>query len=567
MGAMDEVFDIGDEGTGNLDLVLIEGEIDDVEDDESFLPVSFSMLDSLVSEYTRARTHIQRMADFVKDDSNIGGILHHFIEGNTGSDERFHRSLYIEKLFCLEGAVASLNAAYWSKTLSLTKVLEFMPAKRREEWFNSIRECSTPTYQADIVRSTLQDLYLKQEQFFSEMIADIFHSLSRTHVTNSPLGFGKRMIIKYAVSEYGSPCSTVAGHISDLRKIIGRFSGRGEPSWSSTHQVLRLGYERHGEWIAIDGGALRLRVHLNMTVHLDVHPSVSYRLNRMLAHIYPNAIASSSRSKPKKQNKEFVLESDLIAFDVLNELSKLSTAKYYLGDDKAINDRWREIPNSLSFEYGDYDKAVRLKAEDALERLGGSKIINGRFTYWKFDYDPSETIEEVILFGRIPNDKSFQFYPTGSNLAGIAFDLANEGATDEMNWAEPSAGNGALADLMPRDRTTCFEISSVRCSILRAKGYSVVEGDFLSKSDLYEGKFARVLANPPFSQGRSLAHLEAASRIVESKGVLVMILPAGLRNQTLLPESEWDVDWSDVYENQFENTGVRVAVLRARRKF
>lgn len=308
-------------------------------------------------------------------------------------------------------------------------------------------------------------------------------------------------------------------------------------------------------------------MYLNRTVHLEVHPSVSYRLNRMLAHIYPNAIASSSRSKPKNKNKDFVLENDLIAFDVLNELSKLSAARAYLGEDKPVNDRWRVIPNSLSFQYGDHDKAVRLKAEETLERLGGSKIGDGRSPYWQFDYDPSETIKDVILYGKIPNDKSFQFYPTGSSLAEIAFVLANEGSNDDMKWAEPSAGNGALADLMPRDRTTCFEISSVRCSILRAKGYSVVEGDFLSTSDLYEGKFARVLANPPFSQGRSLAHLDAASRIVESRGVLVMILPASLRNQTLLPESEWDVDWSDVYENQFENTGVRVAVLRARRKF
>ncbi|VTU46085.1 hypothetical protein SRS16P2_00476 (plasmid) [Variovorax sp. SRS16] len=124
-------------------------------DDEAepfFAPVSSDAIDSLLGQYNQARRQIEELAGVVAGD--LGNAVHYFIEGNAG-DDRFHRSIYLDKLFKLEGAVAALNAAYWSKTLALTDVVDCMPQKRRDEWNQSIREMSTPDFNEESVRPTI----------------------------------------------------------------------------------------------------------------------------------------------------------------------------------------------------------------------------------------------------------------------------------------------------------------------------------------------------------------------------------------------------------------------------
>ena len=52
---------------------------------------------------------------------------------------------------------------------------------------------------------------------------------------------------------------TNEGHISDLRKIIARFMGRDEPTgFGMTTRVIQAGMAQTGEWLSIDGGAMRI---------------------------------------------------------------------------------------------------------------------------------------------------------------------------------------------------------------------------------------------------------------------------------------------------------------------
>ncbi|MDE9567282.1 restriction endonuclease subunit M, partial [Xenorhabdus bovienii] len=66
--------------------------------------------------------------------------VRHFLKGNGYEN----RACDVSKVFARDGAIASLNAAFWQKTIDMTDVYEYMPNKRCSEWSESIREMKTP---------------------------------------------------------------------------------------------------------------------------------------------------------------------------------------------------------------------------------------------------------------------------------------------------------------------------------------------------------------------------------------------------------------------------------------
>lgn len=542
---------------------------------EFFAPASTDMIDGLVAEYRKARENIDRMSAIVEGD--LGSVIHYFIEGNAG-DERHHRSLYVDRLFQVPGAVAALNAAYWSKALNLTDVYDAMPQDRRNQWNDQIRNPlgrgknnptgekelpPLPDFEEETVRVTLFDLLNSRAKFFAERVDGIFRALSGEHVTNSPAAFGKRMIIGSLVTHYGTTALERVGYINDLRCVIAKFMGRDELKWdASTKVVERARRERRGEWVTLDGGALRLRAYKCGTAHLEVHPDMAWRLNSILAHLYPLAIPSEFREKPKKRPKDFVMMGRPLPFAVIAALESLEPA-YRL--EKA-ND-WRRdydriaTPNAMQYGHGvSSAKAVFAEAERVLAYIGGVKVADDRGDHrFEFDYNPSEVIAEIICTGCLPDQKTHQYYPTPAAVAEAAIELAQIGP--DHTCLEPSAGTGGLADLMPKDRTLCVEISALHCRVLEAKGFMVRDGDFLKWENKVHSPFDRIVMNPPFSEGRWQAHLEHASMLLADNGRLVAILPSSAKGKDVLPG--FACEWSRVFANEFAGTSVDVVILVA----
>lgn len=528
-----------------------------VEDAETFFaPVSSDLVDTLVGQYRAVRNEIEMLADAVSHYSP--STLHYFAEA-AGLQDRHLSASTVATMFAVKHAVAALNAAYWSKAMQLTDVLDVMPQKRRDEWHESIRKHETPDFTDENVRSTLQSLLAQRERFFAERVDGIFRSLSGDHVTNIPEGFGKRMILAHVVSDWGTVNHGRAGVINDLRCVIARFMGRDEPKWDASSAVVRYARERRGEWISIDGGAIRIRCYMVGTAHLEIHPDMAWRLNCVLAQLHPLAIPAQFRQKPKKKAKEFQMIGRPLPFAVLSALGSLEQAR-----DRNPNSTWREnlfvkVPGcydlkvSASKVEGVYDEAGKV-----LIAIGGTRINRHRYA---FDYNPLEVVKEIVASGCIPDQKAHQFYPTPESLARIAVEFAEIG--EQHACLEPSAGTGGLADLMPKDRTRCVEVSPLHCTVLESKGHTVEQADFIAWAESCESAFDRIVMNPPFSEGRWKAHTESALRLLSPGGVLVAILPASAKN-SYQPEGV-DHDYSRVYENEFAGTSVSVVMLKARK--
>lgn len=280
------------------------------------------------------------------------------------------------------------------------------------------------------------------------------------------------------------------------------------------------------------------------------------------ALLYPLAIPSQFRERPKKKAKDFVMSGRPLPFKVLSLLGGLEQAT----DLRQGANRWNDY-NRVKVD-GCYDmrmphevdKHAWKEARRILESLGGTPVA-GNDGRWAFDYNPLEVVKEIVASGCLPDQKAHQFYPTPEKLARIAVDFAMQNAEEWMTWLEPSAGLGGLADLMPKDQTACIEISRLHCKVLEAKKHYVTCADFLATNS--DQKFDRIVMNPPFSEGRWNMHVTEAVRRLQDGGRLVAILPASAARNNF---DGVRCEWHGPYHNEFAGTSVSVVILVANKE-
>lgn len=528
-----------------------------------FAPSSTDVISTLLSQYRQARIKIDEVVALVVGDPD--NVMRHFLDGNR---DRGHIPS-VDRLFAPAGAILHLSAEYWNRTLALTDVYEAMPQARRDYWNAQLRGEKTvrignrdeevpalPEYTEDAVRPTINSLLADRSKFFAERVDGLFQGLSSTHVTNCPEGFSKRMIIA-GVGSSNFHSSSKVGMINDLRAVIAKFMGRDAPTWNSTGPVISVAGRRSGQWLTVDGGALRIRTYKVGTAHLEIHPDMAYRLNQVLAGMHPRAIPAQFRTKPTKRHKDFEMMGRPLPFAVLSALDGLEQARSYSKDDR---DRtaWTPIPNALRFAHNVGTGIAREEAHRVLASIGGVLTKAGD---WQFDYAALPIIDEIVCSGCVPDVKAHQFYPTPESIARAAVALADIGPDDTV--LEPSAGQGGLASHFPaQHHAVCVEVSKLHCDILRAKGFVTAEGDFLAWA-LRAPKFDCIVMNPPFSEGRARAHLEAAAGLLKPAGRIVAVLPASFAGKPLLPDL--DVAWSEIYSGEFAGTSVSVVIMKGTR--
>ena len=528
-----------------------------IDDKEFFAPMSSDMVDLLIGQYNAKKALIVELSEFVSDSHK--SVLCYFSEGNTD------RYTSISGVFTLKPAIKALDSEFWSKALALTDVLDYMPAKRRDEWHNQLKCWKEPRYkegqnpahdlppfEEEIVRNTLLSMLTMRTQFLSEKVDGIFYGLSGEHVTNQPQGFGKRMIVAGVIDMWGYSTSGRSGIVNDLRTVIAKFMGRDEPCYGATSKLIDAMKWNYGEWMLVDGGALRIRLYKKGTCHIEIHPDMAWRLNSILANLYPMAIPAKFRQKPPKTEKKIDLIQKPLSFAVIDVLSKAKPARY-------LNERkqWVDIKTSFMFDYATTTKHIDKEINEVIEAIGGVKVNN----YYQFDYDYQPILREIIVSGLIPDKKSHQFYPTPASLCIIAAEFA--GITDNDSVLEPSAGAGALLAHLPT-HTKAIEISPLRCEILKSKGFDVECADFIEWSNTTAERFNKIVMNPPYDQGQWHSHVINSAKLINNDGRLVAILPTSAKSK--LDINGFDLKFYGPYDNFFSGTSISVLILVADKK-
>lgn len=503
----------------------------------------YDLIESLVSQHRYQKALIERVSELMAG-SGYHEILGYFLAGADG--ELALRMRATPELFDAVAAVKALDAEYWNRALNLTDVRVFMPSARQKEWDAQITNRECLPFEKQAVQDTLRSLLASRSRFLAEQVDGVFHALSPNHVSNSPAGFGKRMILEYArCKATGNPESEKTRLIADLRYVIAMLMGR-DRTVGSNPRAMSYGCNNPGKWILLDGGALRVRFHLTGTVHVEIHPEMVWQLNQILASLYPNAIPDKFRRPIKKQtvHKDWPLMEIPLSFGALAIVAKLK--------------RQSIKPTGVyTLDVSRFEMKFMPEAEMIIQAIGGAKV---DYQEYAFPYsEVNEVVDLVVSLGRLPEQKTHQFYGTGETLAKEVVSIAD--IRPDETVCEPSAGQAGIAQYLPASRTTCVEVSEVNCGILRRFDFNlVIQADFLTWA-LKASPFDIVVMNPPYSSGRALAHLESASLIARRR--IVAILPASLHGKDILPG--WEHQWSKVYEGEFKGTGAAVAILRADR--
>ena len=525
-------------------------ELNDVVDfGDFFAPTSTDLVDGLLGQYRGMRARIETVAELIEGET--AAAISYFLEGNGRSRDGVP---VVDALFKLDGAVAALNSAYWAKAMQLTDVLDLMPQARRDAWHASIREHKCPDFDEATVRATLEDLLGQRHTFLAERVDGIFRGLSGEHVTNSPSGFGKRMIVSCVLNDMGYENSSKCGLINDLRCVIGRFMGRDEPGYNASTGLIRSLRGRWGEWVSVDGGALKVRLYRKGTAHIEVHPDVAWRLNSILAHLYPLAIPAQFRQRPARKPKNVPLIQRPLPFSVVDYLATGKQAYRLVKTDDFRNPYRKElVRHAVDFERYDREKAgkhSRAEAESILESLG-REVCRGLV---------SVRLRSVLRvgggcgIGLRSRSARPPVLPDARRTRGPCRRACGNRSQGPVPGAQ--RGDRQSGRSHAQDRTVCVEAAQLRCEVLRAKGHEVEQGDFLSFA---RGGFDRIVMNPPFDQGRWRAHVEHAVRQLAPGGRLVAILPAAARKQEVGPGLR--CCWHGPYDNQFPGTSASVVVL------
>ena len=514
-----------------------------------FKPVKSNVLENLFLRYDLIKGKINKMHEFINLDTNSTALNYLMKDGHEQAKSRFTFGVS-----SVEKAVKYLDSDFWSLALKETDVMEFMPEDRRKQWREQLENHKDlPAFEKDIVINTLKDLLLSRDKFLAEKVDGVFKNLSKTHLTNSPEGFNKKMIIYCGYD--------MQGYINDLRTVIAKFLNIPEPTHLNTGKVIDFCKNDYGKWCKVDGGAIRMKVYQKGTAHIEIHPDLAWRLNEILSILYPQAIPSEFRKKPTKKYKEFDFNMKIIPTTVLDLFSEFELALDYENGDRYRG--YKRFKDVYTFRYSyNKDKHTIQRAEEIITAIGGTKTKRGSYNY-KFDYNPLENvIPEIVRSGLIPDEKSFQYYPTNTELAQELITLAN--IKDGDKCLEPSAGQGGIAKLMPVG-TTLVEFSELHCTILKEYGLTnVVNEDFTKWCIETTERFDKIVMNPPFSQGRAEQHVTLAASLLELEGTLVAIVPESMKNKARL--DGFTYEWFTVSEGEFKGVSQPMTILKLERK-
>ena len=193
--------------------------------------------------------------------------------------------------------------------------------------------------------------------------------------------------------------------------------------------------------------------------------------------------------------------------------------------------------NKIFLSCKQLDRKQYLAVNEVLENMGGKW--NRKSKSHIFTEDPTEKLECVLLTGKITLPKKYGYFPTPATISIKLIELAK--IERGMSVLEPSAGQGGIADLIPKDcRIDCIELLSDNVAILEKKGYQAQQANFLAiePSPIYH----RVVMNPPFERQQDIDHVSHALKFLKPKGILVAIMSASI----LFRENKKTVEFRDL---------------------
>lgn len=447
-----------------------------------------------------------------------------------------------------------IDSEYWRKIFKEIDLIQYLPAKNREEWRVAMEDWDVPEFNEENIKHTFLGLFKQLPDLYGERVLGIYNRLSREHLTNNPEGFGKRQIISVGYPD--TFCMRYSDYsLATLTDLFNTISQVFQHDERVTEYGCRdmLDYIRHsntyGEWVAF-GEMMRVRLYKKGTLHIEFPEVVSDRLNSILAYACKDQLPSSEkdfykkkdeRHKDRRPTKSYSKEKVVLNYSTIQYLSKISSESY----SKPLN--------SVILK-GDETKQIH----QILEAMGGV-VTDGVV---QFPYDIKPVIAWIKENPILPSYESFQFYPTPQQIVSDmwAYIESVKGSSTVGSVLEPSFGSGFLLkpvfektvpnDLFVNDKVniTAIDISPLAVKVAESCGcQSSLLVDFMEYNNESDG-FDLIVMNPPYNKSQASKHFSKAKDLLADGGLLMAVLPKSAIDEDCLVINK--------YENAFENTSI-----------
>ena len=221
-------------------------------------------------------------------------------------------------------AIKKIDAGFWSYLLEQSGMGSFLDATARAAWREAIDKEDVPDLTPESVRATFQKLYAARGEMFERGVCELFRKLSWDYKTNSPVRFGKRMILEWAVStskwrnKQGRGCTSVHGishtaadKLDDLVRVMSILDKKPEPdhrhaTYSTLAEQGWMQRTKKGVYMPDDVPTLKatrvfdlfeIKGFLNGNAHVTfLRQDLVDELNRIVAKAFPNALPPGSET-------------------------------------------------------------------------------------------------------------------------------------------------------------------------------------------------------------------------------------------------------------------------------
>lgn len=190
--------------------------------------------------------------------------------------------------------VRLVDAHGWNYLLAESGMRTFMDAKAREQWNRQIAEGDVPELTVANIEATFAQLYGTRGDMFERGVLQCFRRLSWDYKSNSPFRFGKRIIVRYLLSQ-GCSNYHVTNELDDLTRVFSVLDGKPEPD--HRHGISSLiSHAQRLRKTEAENAYFQLRWFKNGNGHLMfLRVDLVDQMNKILAKHYPNALASEVR--------------------------------------------------------------------------------------------------------------------------------------------------------------------------------------------------------------------------------------------------------------------------------
>ncbi|AXE91062.1 DUF4942 domain-containing protein [Paraburkholderia terricola] len=187
-----------------------------------------------------------------------------------------------------------IDVGGWTYLMDESGLRTFMDAQARDQWNRQLSDGDVPELTAANIEATFTQLYGSRGDMFEGGVLQCFRRLSWNYKTNQPFRFGKRIIVKYLLSQ-GSTNHRVTDELDDLIRAFCVLDGKPEPDHRHGAYCL-ISEARQSRQTEAGNDWFHLRWFKNGNGHLTfARPDLVEKMNLILAKHYPNALASEAR--------------------------------------------------------------------------------------------------------------------------------------------------------------------------------------------------------------------------------------------------------------------------------